>query len=153
VEEQEMKNSTMTIAAGGGGAAAAVQSSSRWFGGYVRRLRNTYIVPDKDEEKKNGSYGERMRLGVVARHDWTTTTTINHHHHHHQHKHNWCIERMYADCAGFVRNVLCSVMDREEFTLTKSDRDFMRAKDFFNFFRRIVYAVDEPTSTTTTTTH
>ena len=35
-------------------------------------------------------------------------------------------------------------MNVPEYTQTKSDRDFMRAKDFFNFLRRMTYSVVDP---------
>jgi hypothetical protein len=45
----------------------------------------------------------------------------------------WKITRMHVDCGGFVRNVLCSVLQCEEFVYTRSDRDYMRAKDFYTW--------------------
>ena len=85
-------------------------------------------------------YEHRSKHGGRGKEEWvvwrtTGDATRNHH--------AWAIDRMYVDCAGFIRNVLCSVMNVDEFTLTKSDRDFMRAKDFFNFFRSIAHSVAE----------
>eukprot|EP00527_Entomoneis_sp_CCMP2396_P002436 CAMPEP_0198153598 /NCGR_PEP_ID=MMETSP1443-20131203/64921_1 /TAXON_ID=186043 /ORGANISM="Entomoneis sp., Strain CCMP2396" /LENGTH=462 /DNA_ID=CAMNT_0043819995 /DNA_START=220 /DNA_END=1605 /DNA_ORIENTATION=- len=47
---------------------------------------------------------------------------------------------MKVDCAGFVRNCLKHVT-KDPFLLSLSDRDFMRAKDFFQFFSQIPYTV------------
>ena len=40
---------------------------------------------------------------------------------------------MHVDCAGFVRNILETILEAP-FMETLSDRPFMRAKDFFTFF-------------------
>lgn len=45
-----------------------------------------------------------------------------------------------VDCAGFVRQVLKHVT-KNPFVLSLSDRDFMRAKDFFEFFSTIPFTV------------
>jgi hypothetical protein len=45
-----------------------------------------------------------------------------------------------VDCAGFVRSTLKHVC-KNPFVLLISDRDFMRAKDFFGFFQTIPYTV------------
>ncbi|KAL3919722.1 MAG: hypothetical protein SGILL_003611, partial [Bacillariaceae sp.] len=45
-----------------------------------------------------------------------------------------------VDCAGFVRNCLKHVT-KNPFTLSLSDRDFMRAKDFYGFFETIPFTV------------
>lgn len=50
---------------------------------------------------------------------------------------DWTI---HVDCAGFVRNCLkhCT---KNSWQMMLSDRDFMRAKDFFGFFQTISYSV------------
>jgi len=48
-----------------------------------------------------------------------------------------CEWRMYVDCAGFVRNVLETVLGGEPFAPSLSDRSFMRAKDFYTFFESL----------------
>ncbi|KAI2507541.1 hypothetical protein MHU86_6834 [Fragilaria crotonensis] len=83
-------------------------------------------------------YAHRCKHGGQGREEWIVRRIG------HVNNHRWAIDRLYVDCAGFIRNVLCSVMDIDEFTLTKSDRDFMRAKDFFNFFKSITHSVGEP---------
>ena len=45
-----------------------------------------------------------------------------------------------VDCAGFVRNCLKHVT-KNPFKMSLSDRDFMRAKDFFGFFEIVPYTV------------
>ena len=40
---------------------------------------------------------------------------------------------LHVDCAGFVRNVLKHVT-KDKFVMALSDRNFMRAKDFYKFF-------------------
>jgi hypothetical protein len=45
-----------------------------------------------------------------------------------------------VDCAGFVRNCLKHVT-KDPLVMSLSDRDFMRAKDFFGFFSTIPYSV------------
>jgi hypothetical protein len=45
----------------------------------------------------------------------------------------WKITRMYVDCGGFIRNILCSVLHFDEFVYVRSDRDYMRAKDFYTW--------------------
>ena len=45
-----------------------------------------------------------------------------------------------VDCAGFVRNCLKHVT-KNPFVMALSDRDFMRAKDFYQFFETIPYDV------------
>ena len=40
---------------------------------------------------------------------------------------------LHVDCAGFIRNVIKSVTG-SEMLVSLSDRDFMRAKDFYTFF-------------------
>lgn len=47
---------------------------------------------------------------------------------------------LHVDCAGFVRHVLKHVT-KDAFVMALSDRDFMRAKDFFRFFHSIPYSV------------
>ena len=47
---------------------------------------------------------------------------------------------MRVDCAGFVRNCLKHVT-KDPILISLSDRDFMRAKDFFQFFESIPYTV------------
>jgi hypothetical protein len=47
---------------------------------------------------------------------------------------------MHVDCAGFVRNIL-KYTTKNSFRLSLSDRDFMRAKDFFHFFETVPYSV------------
>jgi hypothetical protein len=83
-------------------------------------------------------YVHRCKHGGQGREEWIVQRIgdIN--------NNRWTIDRLYVDCAGFIRNVLCSVMNIDEFTLTKSDRDFMRAKDFFNFFKSIPHSVADP---------
>lgn len=49
-----------------------------------------------------------------------------------------------VDCAGFVRNCLKHVT-KDPFRMLLSDRDFMRAKDFYGFFSTIPYTVLDPT--------
>jgi hypothetical protein len=50
---------------------------------------------------------------------------------------DWTI---HVDCAGFVRNCLKHVT-KDPFVMLLSDRDFMRAKDFYGFFQTIPYTV------------
>jgi hypothetical protein len=45
-----------------------------------------------------------------------------------------------VDCAGFVRNCLKHVT-KNPFVMALSDRDFMRAKDFYQFFETIPFSV------------
>ena len=45
-----------------------------------------------------------------------------------------------VDCAGFVRNCLKHVT-KNPFRMLLSDRDFMRAKDFYGFFTSLPYTV------------
>ncbi|GAX29540.1 hypothetical protein FisN_36Hh034 [Fistulifera solaris] len=45
-----------------------------------------------------------------------------------------------VDCAGFVRNCLKHVT-KDPFVMSLSDRDFMRAKDFFTFFSSTPHTV------------
>jgi hypothetical protein len=45
-----------------------------------------------------------------------------------------------VDCAGFVRNSLKHVT-KNPFVMALSDRDFMRAKDFYDFFSTIPFSV------------
>jgi hypothetical protein len=45
-----------------------------------------------------------------------------------------------VDCAGFVRNCLKHVT-KNPFVMALSDRDFMRAKDFYQFFETIPFTV------------
>jgi len=45
-----------------------------------------------------------------------------------------------VDCAGFVRNCLKHVT-KNPFVMALSDRDFMRAKDFYQFFRTIPFTI------------
>jgi len=45
-----------------------------------------------------------------------------------------------VDCAGFVRNCLKHVT-KNPFKMSLSDRDFMRAKDYYGFFDSIPYTV------------
>jgi hypothetical protein len=47
---------------------------------------------------------------------------------------------LHVDCAGFVRNCLKHVT-KDPFVMELSDRDFMRAKDFFGFFQACPYSV------------
>jgi hypothetical protein len=52
-----------------------------------------------------------------------------------------------VDCAGFVRNCLKHVT-KNPFVMALSDRDFMRAKDFYQFFETIPFTVmDQQVST------
>lgn len=51
---------------------------------------------------------------------------------------------MHVDCAGFVRNIL-KYATKDPFRLSLSDRDFMRAKDFFRFFQTVPYTVLDET--------
>jgi hypothetical protein len=44
---------------------------------------------------------------------------------------------MHVDCAGFIRNVLGTILDRSPFIECLSDRPFMRAKDFFTYFEKL----------------
>jgi len=53
---------------------------------------------------------------------------------------DWTI---HVDCAGFVRNCLKHVT-KDPFKMALSDRDFMRAKDFYRFFDAIPYTVLDP---------
>lgn len=53
---------------------------------------------------------------------------------------NWILN---VDCAGFVRNCLKHVT-KDKLVMALSDRDFMRAKDFFRFFDAIPYTVMDP---------
>lgn len=48
-----------------------------------------------------------------------------------------------VDCAGFVRNSLKHVT-KNPFVMSLSDRDFMRAKDFCEFFASIPFTVLDP---------
>jgi hypothetical protein len=45
-----------------------------------------------------------------------------------------------VDCAGFVRSCLKHVT-KDPFLMTLSDRNFMRAKDFFSFFQFFPYSI------------
>ena len=47
-----------------------------------------------------------------------------------------------VDCAGYVRNVLKSITG-SDFSMSLSDRDYMRAKDFFTYFERLEYTVKD----------
>lgn len=47
---------------------------------------------------------------------------------------------LHVDCAGFVRSCLKHVT-KDPFVMALSDRSFMRAKDFYNFFHAIPYTV------------
>jgi hypothetical protein len=47
---------------------------------------------------------------------------------------------LHVDCAGFVRSCLKHVTSNP-FVMELSDRDFMRAKDFFGFFQACPYSV------------
>lgn len=47
---------------------------------------------------------------------------------------------LHVDCAGFVRGCLKHVT-KDPFVMALSDRSFMRAKDFYSFFRAIPYTV------------
>lgn len=49
---------------------------------------------------------------------------------------------MHVDCAGFVRNIL-KYTTKNSFRISLSDRDFMRAKDFYHFFQTVPYSVLE----------
>lgn len=48
-----------------------------------------------------------------------------------------------VDCAGFVRNCLKHVT-KNPFVMALSDRDFMRAKDFYQFFETIPFSIMDP---------
>jgi hypothetical protein len=48
-----------------------------------------------------------------------------------------------VDCAGFVRNVLKHTT-KNPFVMALSDRDFMRAKDFYDFFSTIPFTILNP---------
>jgi hypothetical protein len=48
-----------------------------------------------------------------------------------------------VDCAGFIRNVLKHTT-KNPFVMALSDRDFMRAKDFYDFFSTIPFTVLNP---------
>jgi hypothetical protein len=50
---------------------------------------------------------------------------------------NWTLN---VDCAGFVRNCLKHVT-KNPFRMLLSDRDFMRAKDFYGFFTSLPYTI------------
>ena len=50
---------------------------------------------------------------------------------------------LHVDCAGFVRNCLKHTT-KNPFQMTLSDRDFMRAKDFFGFFQTLPLTVMDP---------
>ena len=50
---------------------------------------------------------------------------------------NWTLN---VDCAGFVRNCLKHVT-KNPFRILLSDRDFMRAKDFYGFFTSLPYTI------------
>ncbi|KAG7363578.1 NAD-dependent deacetylase [Nitzschia inconspicua] len=52
-----------------------------------------------------------------------------------------------VDCAGFVRNCLKHVT-KNPFVMALSDRDFMRAKDFYQFFETIPFSVMDPKGST-----
>jgi hypothetical protein len=48
---------------------------------------------------------------------------------------------LHVDCAGFVRNTIQHVTKQRPFVQALSDRDFMRAKDFFIFFQSLPYTI------------
>jgi hypothetical protein len=48
--------------------------------------------------------------------------------------------KVHVDCAGFVRSVLKHV-SKDPFILSLSDRNFMRAKDFYRFFETLEYSI------------
>lgn len=51
-----------------------------------------------------------------------------------------------VDCAGFVRNVIQSVTG-SDLKVSLSDRDFMRAKDYYAYFERLEYSVTDIANT------
>jgi len=68
---------------------------------------------------------ELWQVGTTTQADDSTATTTNE---------NWI---MHVDCAGFVRNVLETTMNKRPFAPALSDRSFMRAKDFCTFFEHL----------------
>jgi hypothetical protein len=77
------------------------------------------------------NYVHRPENGKKGEEEWTTPMDGN----------NWTLN---VDCAGFVRNCLKHVT-KDPFRMLLSDRDFMRAKDFYGFFSTIPYTVMDPT--------
>lgn len=82
------------------------------------------------EKVKNGTadvkYTHRPESGKIGEEQWDIPVNDD-----------WT---MHVDCAGFVRNIL-KYTTKNSFRLSLSDRDFMRAKDFFHFFQTVPYSV------------
>lgn len=72
-------------------------------------------------------YVHRPENGKINPEEWSVPTDGS----------SWTLN---VDCAGFVRNCLKHVT-KDPFTMLLSDRDFMRAKDFYGFFSTIPYTV------------
>jgi len=71
-------------------------------------------------------YVHRPENGKIGDEEWTL-----------KYGDQWVVN---VDCAGFVRNALKHVT-KNPFVMALSDRDFMRAKDFYDFFSTIPFTV------------
>jgi hypothetical protein len=87
-----------------------------------------YVHRPEDDEKK-GRGPEQWKLGRIDE-----------------------VWKVHVDCAGFVRSVLKHV-SKDPFILSLSDRNFMRAKDFYRFFETLEYSILDHRARNITTTN
>lgn len=93
----------------------------------LRCFRLAQIAARKVQRgKANTDYVHRLESGKMGEETWQLPVGDN-----------WILK---VDCAGFVRNCLKHVT-KNPFKMALSDRDFMRAKDYYGFFESIPYTV------------
>ena len=93
----------------------------------LRCFRLAQIAARKVQRgKAETDYVHRLENGKMGEETWSVPVNDN-----------WTLK---VDCAGFVRNCLKHVT-KNPFKMSLSDRDFMRAKDFYGFFENIPYTV------------
>lgn len=110
-------------------SSTTIQYLRSFLPGHVG-LRCFRVAQKAAQKVKKGTadtdYVHRPESGKIGNETWSLPVNDN-----------WTL---HVDCAGFVRNALKHVT-KNPFVMSLSDRDFMRAKDFFGFFNGVPYTV------------